>query len=47
MATLAPGDYVGENALIRDEPRSATVIAETDVSVLMIEQKDRPVAKPG
>jgi len=40
VATLSSGDYVGENALIRDEPRSATVMAESMVSALMIARKD-------
>lgn len=36
IATLGPGDFVGEMALIDDKPRSATVTADEDLSVLAI-----------
>eukprot|EP00405_Crypthecodinium_cohnii_P009541 CAMPEP_0206443908 /NCGR_PEP_ID=MMETSP0324_2-20121206/14627_1 /ASSEMBLY_ACC=CAM_ASM_000836 /TAXON_ID=2866 /ORGANISM="Crypthecodinium cohnii, Strain Seligo" /LENGTH=803 /DNA_ID=CAMNT_0053911891 /DNA_START=45 /DNA_END=2456 /DNA_ORIENTATION=- len=32
VAKLRPGDYFGENALLRDEVRMATIIAETNLS---------------
>jgi CRP-like cAMP-binding protein len=36
VATLKDGDYFGENALLRDEPRTATITAEQDVQALKI-----------
>jgi len=36
VASLTTGDYVGENALLRDEPRTATIAAENQVSTLRI-----------
>ncbi|MBA2447565.1 MAG: cyclic nucleotide-binding domain-containing protein [Chloroflexi bacterium] len=38
LATLYPGDYFGEMALLTAEPRSATVRAEADGEVLGLEQ---------
>ena len=40
LAMLGPGDVVGELSLIDGEPRSATVRARTDLSVLEIDGRD-------
>lgn len=40
IATLKAGDYFGENALLRDEPRSATIIAEASLSAFRITRAD-------
>eukprot|EP00930_Biecheleria_cincta_P088362 TRINITY_DN7758_c0_g3_i1.p1 TRINITY_DN7758_c0_g3~~TRINITY_DN7758_c0_g3_i1.p1 ORF type:complete len:802 (+),score=204.51 TRINITY_DN7758_c0_g3_i1:31-2406(+) len=36
VATLKDGDYFGENALLRDEPRTATIKAKTDLSTFKV-----------
>jgi len=36
VATLKSGDYFGENALLRDEPRTATITADTPLSAFKI-----------
>jgi len=36
LATLKAGDYFGENALLRDETRTATIIAESQLSTFSI-----------
>jgi len=36
VATLKTGDYFGENSLLRDEPRTATITAETALSAFKI-----------
>src|SRR5690606_13642641 len=37
LATLGPGELVGEMALIDNMPRSATVIAHTDVKLVPVD----------
>jgi cGMP-dependent protein kinase len=40
VATLKEGDYFGENALLRDDPRNATITAQTSLNALKITRKD-------
>jgi CRP/FNR family transcriptional regulator, cyclic AMP receptor protein len=40
LATLGPGDVVGELSLIDGEPRSATVKATSDLEVLQLDGRD-------
>jgi len=39
LSTLSQGDYFGEMALITGEPRSAAVVAITDVELLQLDKK--------
>jgi len=40
LTELRPLDYFGETALINDEPRSATVKAETDCDLFLLRKSD-------
>ena len=39
VATLEPGGYFGELSLLDRRPRSATVISDTDMTLLVLEQR--------
>jgi CRP-like cAMP-binding protein len=46
VATLGPGEFFGEMALVDDAPRSASVIAETDLVTVVLSKWDfRPLVK--
>ena len=40
LATMRPGDYIGEMSLIDNEPHSATVLAEIQTDVLILERAE-------
>jgi CRP-like cAMP-binding protein len=39
LATLGPGDYFGELSLLRDTARNATVTADSDLEVLVLDRR--------
>lgn len=39
LATFGPGDFFGEMSLLEVAPRAATVVAETDLSLLVLEPR--------
>jgi len=46
VATLGPGEFFGEMALVDDAPRSASVIADTDLATLVISKWEfRPLVR--
>jgi CRP/FNR family transcriptional regulator len=46
VATLGPGEFFGEMALVDDAPRSASVVADTDLNTLVISKWEfRPLLK--
>jgi CRP-like cAMP-binding protein len=40
VATVGPGGFFGETALLLDQPRNASVVAATDMQVEVIERRD-------
>lgn len=40
IASLGPGDYFGELSLLSREPRDASVVAETDMKLLVLGQRE-------
>jgi PPM family protein phosphatase len=40
LATLKPGDHFGEMALVRNQPRSATVVSDLDSELMVIRRVD-------
>ena len=40
IATRGPGDFFGETALLLDQPRNASVVAKTAMTIEVIDRKD-------
>ncbi len=40
VATRGPGTFFGETALLLDQPRNATVVALTDMTIEVIDRRD-------
>ena len=40
LATRGPGTFFGETALLLDQPRNATVVAKTAMTIEVIDRKD-------
>jgi CRP-like cAMP-binding protein len=40
VSQLGPGDFIGEIALLLDRPRTASVVAATDMKIEVIEQRE-------
>lgn len=36
VATIGPGEFIGEMAMLNGRPRTATVVAETEMDVLVV-----------
>jgi CRP-like cAMP-binding protein len=39
MATMGPGDFFGEMSLLTGEPRTASIVAETETQVVVVDKE--------